>query len=156
MLWNLFSPGRLAAPVAASLGHRGWMKLLRSSSERCELEWLAKRLARIGIPCAVSKDSGDSQLSVWIQQDADFPLALNIFVNRARPRRFPPWACLFGSPVPGTEESGVPATEDFALLAGEGFALPASEDFALAALDGMDTTRVMVVQPKWLTRTATA
>jgi hypothetical protein len=50
----------------------------------------------------------------------------------------------------------VPATEETTLPAAEEFALPATEDVGLAGLDGIDTTRVVVVQSQWPTRTATA
>jgi hypothetical protein len=116
------------------------MKLLCASSDLGELKGLVKRLVRIGIPCAVCKDSIDSQLSVWIQQDRDFPLALKMFVERDKPRPLPHWASLLDLAVPATTES----------------ALSATEDFGLPATDGIDTTRVMVVQSKWPTRTGTA
>ena len=124
------------------------MKLLCESSDLGELKGLVKRLVRIGIPCAVCKDSIDSQLSVWIQQDRDFPLALKMFVERDKPRPLPHWASLLDLAVPATTESALPATEETAL--------PATEDFGLPATDGIDTTRVMVVQSKWPTRTGTA
>ena len=116
------------------------MKLLCASSDFDELKGLVKRLVRIGIPCAVCQDSIDSQLSVWIQQDSDFPLALKIFVERDKPRPLPHWASLLDLAVPVTEDS----------------ALPATEEVGLPATDGIDTTRVMVVPSKWPTRTGTA
>ena len=123
------------------------MKLLCASSDLGELKGLVKRLVRIGIPCAVCKDSVVSQLSVWIQQDSDFPLALKIFVERDKPRPLPHWASLLDLAVPANEDSTAPAAEESTL--------PATEDFGLAGLDVIDTTRVVVVQSQWPTRTAT-
>ena len=107
------------------------MKLLCASSDLGELKGLVKRLVRIGIPCAVCKDSIDSQLSVWIQQDSDFPLALKMFVERDNPRPLPHWASLLDLAVPATGERAVPAT------------------------DGISTLGVMVVQLGGPTRTGT-
>ena len=101
------------------------MKLLCASSDLGELKGLVKRLVRIGIPCAVCKDSVVSQLSVWIQQDSDFPLALKLFVERDKPRPLPQWASLLDLAVPASEES----------------ALRATEELGVPALDGTDTTR---------------
>jgi hypothetical protein len=66
--------------------------LLCSSSDLREPERLVKRLVHAGIPCAVCKNSINSRLSVWVQQDHDFLLALNIFVDREALRPVPPWA----------------------------------------------------------------
>ena len=116
------------------------MKLLCASSDLGELKGLVKRLVRIGIPCAVCKDSVDSQLSVWIQQDSDFPLALKMFVERDKPRPLPHWASLLDLAVPATEDPAVPATEDR----------------AVPATDGISTPSVMVVQLRGATRTGSA
>jgi hypothetical protein len=116
------------------------MKLLCASSDLGELKELVKRLVRIGIPCAVCKDSIPSQLSVWIQQDNDFPLALKMFVERKKPRPLPPWASLLDVAVPATEES----------------ALPATEECAVAATEGVGTASVLVVQLRGPTRTGSA
>jgi hypothetical protein len=115
------------------------MKLLCSSSDLRELKELVKRLVRIGIPCAVCKDSINSQLSVWIQQDNDFPLALKIFVSRDKPRALPPWASLL--------DSAVRATEDAAMTATKKPAVPAT--------GGMGTPSVVLVQSKGPTLTGT-
>ncbi len=80
------------------------MKLLCASSDLGELKGLVKRLVGIGIPCAVCKDSSNSQLGVWIQQDSDLPLALKVFVERDKPRPLPPWASLLELAVPATED----------------------------------------------------
>jgi hypothetical protein len=84
------------------------MKLLCASSDLGELQGLLKRLLRIGIPCAVCKDSNRSQLGVWIQQDEDFPLALKISVEREKPRPLPHWASLLDLAVPSTEQGAMP------------------------------------------------
>jgi len=93
------------------------MKLLWSSSDLRELERLVKRLVHVCIPCAVCKDSVDSRLSVWVQQDHDFPLALKIFVDREAPRSVPPWAELLDAPVPAAGRGVVPANEQAAVPA---------------------------------------
>jgi len=96
------------------------MKLLCASSDLQELTWLVKRLVHSGIPCGVCRDSSNSHLSVWIQQDGDFPLALRIFARRDRPRRLPHWAELLDAPVPATKQSALPATKDAAAGAAGG------------------------------------
>jgi len=116
------------------------MKLLCSSSDLRELERLVKRLVHVGIPCAVCKDSVNSQLSVWVQQDNDFPLALKIFVDRDAPRPLPPWAELLDSPA----------------LAAEGCIVRVNEDSAMPAAGGMDNPSVVVIQLKGSTRTGSA
>ena len=80
------------------------MKMLFSSPDLEELGRLVKRLVWAHIPCAVCKDSINSHLSVWIQQDIDFPLALHVFTNRDAPRRLPQWAHIFDPALPGTNE----------------------------------------------------
>jgi hypothetical protein len=113
------------------------MKQLCSSSDLRELTELVKRLVRIGIPCAVCKDGGGSQVSVWIQQDNDFPLALKIYVEGKAPKPVPPWAYLIEVPLPEAEVSAVPA--------GGGAAVPAT--------DGKDAPSVVLVQSRGPTRT---
>ena len=108
------------------------MKLLCSSSDLGELEGLVKRLVCVGIRCAVCKDSSNSHLSVWIQQDNDFPLALRIFVKRDAPRRLPHWACVLNSSPLATEVAAAPVAR--------GAGGPSS----------------VLVQPKGPTRTGTA
>ncbi len=115
------------------------MRLLCSSSDLRELTDLVKRLLRHRIPCGVCRDTVNCQLSVWVQQDSNFPQALKIFADRDRPRALPPWALLLGSPVPVAVDSAVPA--------GEGA--------AVAATDGKDMPNVVVVQSKGSTRTGT-
>ena len=83
------------------------MKLLVSSDDLEDLERVVKRLVWACIPCAVCKEPGSSQLSVWIQQDLDFPLALRISVSRGAPRRLPHWARVFDSAAPPTREMGL-------------------------------------------------
>jgi hypothetical protein len=116
------------------------MKLLCASSDLGELKGLVKRLVRMGIPCAVCKDSISPQLSVWIQQDSNFPMALKIFVERDKPRPLPHWASLLDSAVPAADDPAVPATEDR----------------AVPATDGISTPSVMVVQLRGPTRTGSA
>ena len=86
------------------------MKLLCTSSDLGELEALVKRLVRIGIPCGVCKEPNSSRLSVWIQQDEDFPLALRIYANRPTPRRLPHWACLLDSAPAPIADAPAPPT----------------------------------------------
>jgi len=115
------------------------MKLLSASSDLGELKELVKRLLHIGIPCAVCRDALNSQWSVWIQQDNDFPLALKMFVERRTPRPVPAWAHLIDVPVPEAEESA-------GLAAG---------DDAAAASEGVSSPGVTVVQVMGPTRTGT-
>ena len=66
------------------------------------------------IPCAVCKDPGTSHLSVWIQRDIDFPLALRVIVNREERPRVPHWARALEPAVTVTERSALPATNGIA------------------------------------------
>ena len=116
------------------------MKLLCASSDLGELGGLVKRLVRIGIPCAVCKDSSGSQLSVWIQQDCHFPMALRISVERDKPRPLPPWANLLDLDVPANEDPAVAAAED---CTGPG-------------TEAKNSASVVVVQSKGGTLTGTA
>jgi hypothetical protein len=84
------------------------MKLLFSSSDLGELGRLVKRLVWARIPCAVCKDPINSHLSVWIQRDIDFPLALHVFTNRDAPRRLPHWARALDSALPATNGIELP------------------------------------------------
>ncbi len=113
------------------------MRVLCSSSDLSELTELVKRLLSLGIPCAVCKDGGNSQLTVWIQQDDDFPLALKIYVERKAPRPLPPWASLLDAPAPVAKECAVPATEEV----------------AVPAADAKDGPCVVVVRTRGPTRT---
>ena len=79
------------------------MKLLISSHDLDDLKRVVKRLVWASIPCAVCKDPRSSDLSVWIQQDLDFPLALRISVNRDAPRRLPHWARALDFALPPTK-----------------------------------------------------
>ena len=124
------------------------MRVLCTSSDIRELTGLVKRLVWVGIRCAVCKESIDSRLSVWIQQDSDFPVALKILVERDKPRPLPHWASALDLPVS--------ATVDFASTATEGFSFLATEGCALAAADGIDTTSVVLVQSRGPTRTGSA
>src|SRR5512136_1289462 len=86
------------------------MKLLISSADLDDLERVVKRLVCACIPCAVCKDPVSAQLSVWIQQDLDFPLALRVVSNRDGRPRLPHWAHVFDSALPGTKGSAWAAT----------------------------------------------
>ncbi len=68
------------------------MKLLICSADLHDLTQVVKRLVSASIPCAICKDPGGSHLSVWIQQDVDFPLALRVVMNREGRPRAPHWA----------------------------------------------------------------
>lgn len=78
------------------------MKLLISSADLDDLERVVKRLVCACIPCAVCKDPVSSHLSVWIQQDLDFPLALRVVMNRDGRARLPHWARVYDSALPPT------------------------------------------------------
>jgi len=86
------------------------MKLLISSTDFDDLERVVKQLVWACIPCAVCKDPISSHLSVWIQQDIDFPLALRVSMNRDAPRRLPHWARVFDCALPATQRSARAAT----------------------------------------------
>jgi hypothetical protein len=85
------------------------MKLLISSTDLDDLERVVKRLIWACIPCAVCKEPRSSHLSVWIQQDLDFPLALSVVMNRDRRSRLPHWARAFESALPATMLPRLPA-----------------------------------------------
>ena len=90
------------------------MKLLVSSTDLDDLGRIVKRLVCACIPCAVCKDPGSSHLSVWIQRDIDFPLALRTVVNREQRPRLPHWARAL-EPAPAvTERSALGATNGIA------------------------------------------
>ena len=76
------------------------MKMLFSSPDLAELGRLVKRLVWARIPCAVCKEPVNSQLSIWIQRDIDFPLALRVFTHRDAPYRLPHWARALDSDLP--------------------------------------------------------
>lgn len=129
----------LASTVATDIEELGRMKLLCSSSDLRELEGLIKRLVCVGIRCAVSKDSSSSYLSVWVQQDSDFPLALRIFTSRSTPRPVPHWASVLDVPLPAVAE---PA------------ASPKQEPATPAAC-GAGTASMVLVESRGPTRTGT-
>jgi len=86
------------------------MKLLISSADLDDLQRIVKRLVCACIPCAVCKDPGSSHLSVWIQQDLDFPLALRVVMNREERASLPHWACALESALTVTKRSALPAS----------------------------------------------
>ena len=90
------------------------MKLLISSADLDDLEPVLKRLVCACIPCAVCRDPGSSHLSVWIQRDIDFPLALRVVVNRDERPRLPHWARALEPVPPATKDSASPATNGIA------------------------------------------
>ena len=81
------------------------MKLLISSCDFEDLGRVVKRLVCACIPCAVCQDPIPSHLSVWVQQDIDFPLALRVVMNRGTPRPLPHWARIYDSPLPATDRN---------------------------------------------------
>ena len=83
------------------------MKLLFSSADLGEVGQLVKRLVWSCIPCAVCRDPANACLSVWIQQDADYPLALRIFTQRKGPRPLPRWAWVFDPDLPAKKGSAL-------------------------------------------------
>src|SRR5512137_602970 len=90
------------------------MKLLTSSADFDDLQRVVKRLVCAGIPCAVCKDPGRSHLSVWIQQDRDFPLALHAVMKREERARLPHWARALEPSLPTNQRSALPATNGIA------------------------------------------
>jgi hypothetical protein len=85
------------------------MKLLVTSTDLDDLGRIVKRLVCACIPCAVCKDPGSSHLSVWIQRDIDFPLALRVVVNREERPRLPHWARALEPALPAARRSALPA-----------------------------------------------
>lgn len=81
------------------------MKILISSTDLEDLEQVVKRLVCACIPCAVCKDPASSHLSVWVQQDADFPLALRVVMNRDKCSHLPHWARVYEFASPANTES---------------------------------------------------
>ncbi len=77
-----------------------FMKLLISSPDLDDLGQVVKRLVCACIPCAVCKDPVSSHLSVWIQQDIDFPLALRVVMNRDKRSGLPHWARVYEAASP--------------------------------------------------------
>ena len=90
------------------------MKLLITSTDLDDLGRLVKRLVWARIPCAVCKDPGTSHLSVWIQRDIDFPLAMRAVVNREERPRLPHWARALEPAPTVTERSALRATNGIA------------------------------------------
>jgi hypothetical protein len=86
------------------------MKLLTSSADFDDLQRVVKRLVCAFIPCAVCKDPGSSRLSVWIQQDHDFPLALHAVMNREERARLPHWSRALEASLPTNQRSAFPVT----------------------------------------------
>ncbi len=74
------------------------MKLLFLSAEPRELKQAVKRLLWARVRCGVGKDPTSSSLGVWVQEERDFPRALDIFMLRNRPRAVPYWAYLIDPP----------------------------------------------------------
>jgi hypothetical protein len=70
------------------------MRELHSSPDLRGHTELVKRLLDRGIPCAVMKKSANSQLSVWIQHDSNFPQAVEVLSDQNRGRPLPPWTCV--------------------------------------------------------------
>src|SRR5690242_5743333 len=68
------------------------MRELHSSLDLRGHTELIKRLLDRGIPCAVIKESANSQPSVWIQHDSNFPQAVEVLADHNRGRPLPPWA----------------------------------------------------------------
>ena len=86
------------------------MKLLISSADLDDLQRVVKRLVWARIPCAVCRGPSNASLSVWIQRDIDFPLALRVVTNREGRPRLPHWARALEPALPAPKRSGLPAT----------------------------------------------
>ena len=90
------------------------MKLLITSTDLDDLERVVKRLVWARIPCSVCKDPASSHLSVWIQRDIDFPLALRVAANREERPRLPHWARALEPASNVAERSALRATNGMA------------------------------------------
>jgi hypothetical protein len=86
------------------------MKLLITSTDLDDLQRVVKRLVCAGIPCAVYRDPGSPHLSVWIQQDLDFPLAVRVVMNREERARLPHWARALEPSLTTNQRSASPVT----------------------------------------------
>jgi hypothetical protein len=84
------------------------MKMLACSADLENLEQVVKRLIHAHIPCAVSKGSSDSRLSVWVQRDADFSLALRVASKRQSRPRLPYWTAALDFCLSATRYSASP------------------------------------------------
>ncbi len=91
------------------------MKLLICSTDLDDLERVVKRLVCARIPCAVCKDPGSFRISVWIQQDFDFPLALRAVANREARARLPHWARVLEWTPPAVKDSASPTANEMQL-----------------------------------------
>ncbi len=84
------------------------MKLLFSSFELEEIQRHVKRLVFASIRCSVCRNPGDSSLSVWINDDTDFPRALKIFMNRSTARPIPRWLRVYDFTPTWDQKTGKP------------------------------------------------
>ena|SRR5215467_847340 len=82
------------------------MRVLYSSSDLREQTELVKRLLDRRIPCGV-KRSSNSQLSVWIQHDSNFPHAVTVFAEQKRTRPVPLWVYSLDEPLPEGVKEGL-------------------------------------------------
>jgi len=73
------------------------MKLLASSADCGDLACIVERLMCAHIPCAVAKGVLKNQISVWVQRDRDFSLAVYAVVNRPGRPRLPHWGNLLAT-----------------------------------------------------------
>jgi hypothetical protein len=96
------------------------MKLLTSSADLADLTLVVKWLISAGIPCAVCKEQGNHDLGVWIQRDADLPMALGVASSRPGRARLPHWASVLEFAELATEGSTLPVTNRKATAQGTG------------------------------------
>jgi hypothetical protein len=90
--------GKLQAPEMAPGEDGGsrkpWkqVKLLFVSSDPEEIIRTVRYLLRAGVRCAVRRERWNSCYGVWVQNEEDFPRALRIYMDCAKPHPLPPWA----------------------------------------------------------------
>ena len=66
------------------------VKLLFVSSNPEEIINTIKYLLRAGVRCAVRRERWNSCYGVWVQNEADFPRALRIYLDCCKPLPLPP------------------------------------------------------------------
>jgi hypothetical protein len=85
--------------------------MLASTADLADLTLVVKLLISAGIPCAVCKDAAHQGLSVWVQRDADLPLALRVASNRPGRPRPPHWVSVLEFAEPGPVVSALRVTK---------------------------------------------
>ena len=99
---KLQEPGMAPGEGGGSCKPWKQVKLLFVSSDSDEIIRTVRYLLRAGVRCAVRKERWNSCYGVWVQNEEDFPRALRIYLDCAKPRKLPPWAEVLESLAPGS------------------------------------------------------